>query len=115
MLAAAGFGLYSLLTRTGPQPFRSFTIAQITNTGKSVAAAYSPDGKYILNVQNDNGLESLWLRNVATGSDTQIIAPSTVRRRNLSFSPDGNYVYFIQNAGMGRICSAYRYWVEPCS
>jgi serine/threonine protein kinase len=101
VLAAAGFGLYSLLTRTGPQPFRSFTVTQITNTGKSVAAAISPDGKYILNVQNDNGIESLWLRNVATGSDTQIIAPSTVRRRNLSFSPDGNYVYFIQNAGNG--------------
>ena len=101
VLAAAGFGLYSLLTRTGPQPFRSFTITQITNTGKSVAAAISPDGKYILNAQNDNGLESLWLRNVATGSDTRIIAPSAARRRNLSFSPDGNYVYFIQNVGIG--------------
>jgi serine/threonine protein kinase len=97
VLAAAGFGLYSLLTRTGPQPFRSFTITQITNTGKTVAAAISPDGKYIMNVQNDNGLESLWLRNVLTGSDTQIIAPSTARRRNLGFSPDGNYVYFIQH------------------
>jgi serine/threonine protein kinase len=101
VLASAGFGLYSLLTRSGPQPFRSFTITQITNTGKAVAATISPDGKYILNVQNDNGLESLWLRNVATGSDTQIIAPSSVRRRNLSFSPDGNYVFFIQNAGIG--------------
>jgi len=96
VLVAAGFGLYSLLTRTGQMPFRSFTITQITNTGKSVAAAISPDGKYILNVQNDNGLESLWLRNAATGSDTQIIPPSAIRRRNLSFSPDGNYVYFIQ-------------------
>ena len=101
VLAAAGFGLYSLLTRTGPQPFRSFTITQITNTGKSVAAAISPDGKYIMNVQNDNGLESLWLRNIATGSDTQIIAPSAIRRRNLSFSPDGNYAYFIQRSETG--------------
>jgi Tol biopolymer transport system component/predicted Ser/Thr protein kinase len=101
VLASAGFGLYSLLTRTGPQPFRSFTITQVTNTGKSVAAAISPDGKYILNVQKDNGLESLWLRNVATGSDTQTIAPSSVRRRHLAFSPDGNYVYFTQNAGNG--------------
>jgi hypothetical protein len=28
----------------------------------------SPDGKYVLSVI-DNGAESLWLRNVATGSD----------------------------------------------
>jgi eukaryotic-like serine/threonine-protein kinase len=101
VLAAAGFGLYSLLTRAGPQPFRNFTITQITNTGKAAAAAISPDGKYILNAQNDNGLESLWLRNVVTGSDTQIMAPSAIHRRGLSFSPDGNYVYFIQNGGVG--------------
>jgi serine/threonine protein kinase len=101
VLAAAGFGLYSLLTRAAPQPFHTFTITQITNTGKSLAAAISPDGKYILNVQNENGLESLWLRNVATGSDTQIIGPSANRRRNPSFSPDGNYVYFVQNSGAG--------------
>jgi len=101
LLVAAAFGLYSLLTRTAPMPFRNFTIAQITNTGKAAAAAISPDGKYIMNVQNDNGLESLWLRNVLTGSDTQIIAPSALRRRNLSFSPDGNYVYLTQNVGDG--------------
>jgi eukaryotic-like serine/threonine-protein kinase len=101
LLAAAGFGLYSLLTRAAPMPFRNFTITQITNTGKAVAAAISPDGKYIVNVQNDNGLESLWLRNVLTGSDTQIIAPSALRHRHLCFSPDGNYVYFIQNVGDG--------------
>lgn len=101
VLVAAAFGLYSLLTRTAPMPFRNFTIAQITNTGKAAAAAISPDGKYIMNVQNDNGLESLGLRNVLTGSDTQIIAPSALRRRNLSFSPDGNYVYLTQNVGDG--------------
>ena len=101
IVAAAAFGLYSLLTRAAPMPFRSFTITQITNTGKAVAAAISPDGKYIVNVQNDGGLESLWLRNVLTGSDTQIIASSALRHRHLSFSPDGNYVYFIQNIGDG--------------
>ncbi len=101
VLVVAGLGLYSLLTRPGPMPFRNFMVAQITNTGKAVAAAISPDGKYIMNVQNDNGLQSLWLRNVFTGSDTQIVAPSSIRRRSLSFSPDGNYVYFIQNSGVG--------------
>jgi serine/threonine protein kinase len=45
VLAVGGWGLYSLLNRPGPIPFRNFTIAQITNTGKAVAAAISPDGK----------------------------------------------------------------------
>jgi len=94
LLAAAGFGVYSLLSRNGPIPFQNFTITQITNTGKAEQAAISPDGKYVLNVQNDNGLQSLWLRNIPTGSDTQIVPPSAAVYRSLTFSPDGNYVYF---------------------
>ncbi|MFZ0286323.1 MAG: protein kinase, partial [Terriglobales bacterium] len=94
VLLAAGFGLYSLLIRSRSQPFKDFTVTQITNTGKAQSAALSPDGKYIVNVQNDNGTHSLWLRNVLTGSDTQIIPPEPVLYRSLAFSPDGNYVYF---------------------
>ncbi|MFZ0536732.1 MAG: protein kinase [Candidatus Sulfotelmatobacter sp.] len=100
LLAAGGFGVYSLLSRSGPTPFQNFTITQITNTGKALQAAISPDGKYVLNVQNDNGLQSLWLRNVPTGSDTQIVPPAAAVYRSLIFSPDGNYVYF-RKAGLG--------------
>src|SRR5271154_1908805 len=100
LLAAAGFGIYALLTRTGSLPFQNFSITQVTNTGTAVAAAISPDGKYILNVQDDNGLQSLWLRNVPTGSDTQILAPAAAIYAGLAFSPDGNYVYF-KKAGIG--------------
>jgi Tol biopolymer transport system component/predicted Ser/Thr protein kinase len=99
VLAVAGVGVYLWQGRGGPQPFKNFTIAQITNTGKAAAAAISPDGKYIVNVQSENGIESLWLRNVQTGSDTQILPPGTERRRHLAFSPDGNYIYFIQRHG----------------
>ena len=100
LLAAGGFGVYSLLSRNGPTPFQNFTITQITNTGKEQQAAISPDGKYVLNVQDDNGLQSLWLRNVPTGSDTQIVPPAAAVYRTLTFSPDGNYVYF-RKAGLG--------------
>ena len=100
LLAAGGFGIYSLLNRSGPTPFQNFTITQVTNTGKAQEAAISPDGKYVLNVQNDNGLQSLWLRNVPTGSDTQIVPPAAAVYRSLAFSPDGNYVYF-RKAGIG--------------
>jgi eukaryotic-like serine/threonine-protein kinase len=100
LLAAGGFGVYTLLSRSGPTPFQNFTITQITNTGKALQAAISPDGKYVLNVQNDNGLQSLWLRNVPTGSDTQIVPPAAAVYHTLIFSPDGNYVYF-RKAGLG--------------
>jgi serine/threonine protein kinase len=113
LLAAGGFGVYSLLSRSGPTPFQNFTITQVTNTGKAQEAAISPDGKYVLNVQNDNGMQSLWLRNVPTGSDTQIVPPAAAVYRSLAFSPDGNYVYF-RKAGIGTrvsgISTALRCW-----
>jgi serine/threonine protein kinase len=102
LIAAAGFGLYSFLSRSGPVPFQNFTITQITNTGKAQLAAISPDGKYILHVQNENGMQSLWLRNIPTGSDTQTVPPSPAVYRHLAFAPDGNYVYFEKAANHQR-------------
>jgi serine/threonine protein kinase len=93
VLAAAGFGVYSMLHRAAPVPFQNFSISQVTNSNKAVVTAISADGKYLLTVMDDKGLNSLWLRNVATGSDTQIVPPSATIP-NVAFSPDGNYVYF---------------------
>ncbi len=94
ILAAAGFGVYSLLHHRRAAPFQNFIISQITNSGRARMAAVSPDGKYILSTLSDNGLQSLWLRNIATGSNTQVISPAPVSYSNLAFSPDGNYLYF---------------------
>jgi serine/threonine protein kinase/Tol biopolymer transport system component len=94
LLGTAGLGIYFLLHRPTPTPFQKFTITQVTNTGKAALAAISPDGRYVLSVMDDNGLESLWLRNVPTGSDTQVIPPSASQYESLAFSPDGNYIYF---------------------
>jgi eukaryotic-like serine/threonine-protein kinase len=94
VLGVVGFGLYSLLHRPAPAPFQTFAITQITNSGKASSAAISPDGKFVLSVMDDNGLQSLWLRNVATGSDTQVIPPSPSNYASLAFSSDGNHIYF---------------------
>ncbi|MGA3193818.1 MAG: protein kinase [Terriglobales bacterium] len=93
ILAAAAFGVYSMMHRTAAAPFQNFGISQVTNSNKAVVTAISADGKYLLTVMDDKGLNSLWLRNVATGSDTQIVAPA-LPIPNVAFSPDGNYVYF---------------------
>jgi serine/threonine protein kinase len=100
VLVAAGIGVYSMFHRPVPMPFQSYTITQVTNSGKAALTAISPDGKYVLSAMADNGLQSLWLRNVPTGSDTQVIPPSSSEYRSLAFSPDGNYIYFrkAQNA-----------------
>ncbi len=93
VLAAAGFGVYSMLHRSAPAPFQNFAISQVTSSGKAVVTAISSDGKYLLTVMDDKGQNSLWLRNILTASDTQIV-PSSNTIPNVAFSPDGNYVYF---------------------
>jgi len=97
LVAAAGYGVYALLHRNRPVPFENISITKVTETGKAALVAISPDGKYILTVVRDAGQESLWLRNLPTNSDTQVIPPAEVRYAHLRFSPDGNYLYFTRS------------------
>jgi len=94
ILTAAGFGIYSLLHSGSTARFSEFSITQVTNSGKARLAAISPDGRYVLSVMDDNGMQSLWLRNAPTNSDTQVIPAAAVFYQSLIFSPDGNYIYF---------------------
>jgi len=98
VLVAAGYGVYSLLTRHPMRPFRNFTVTKLTEEGNAALVAISPDGKYILTLMSDsNGLASLWLRNVPTNSNTQVQPPADVHYNGLRFSPDGNYLYFVRS------------------
>ena len=97
LVAAAAYGGYSLFAnRSVAAPFQHFDVTQVTDSGKAVSAALSPDGKYVVSVIVDNGKISLLLRNVATGSNTQVLAPQPLVIRNPSFSPDGNYIFYRQ-------------------
>jgi serine/threonine protein kinase len=97
---AMGIGAYFVFHHSAAMPFQNFRITQITNSGKYVAAAISPDGKYLLSSVQENSRQSLWLRNLPTNSDTQVIAPADASYYGLTFSSDGNYIYF-HNAASG--------------
>jgi len=95
LLAASGYGIYAFLSRNRALPFANVSIAKVTETGNTRQVAMSPDGKYIAAVVDDNGQQSLWLRNLPTKSNTQVIPPTAQSRyAYLRFSPDGNYIYF---------------------
>jgi serine/threonine protein kinase len=97
LIAAAAYGIYSLVTRNRPMPFQNFAVSKLTDTGDAVMAAISPDGKYILSIARAGGLGSLWLRNVPTNSNTQVQPPADVYYGGLRFSRDGNYFYFVRS------------------
>jgi eukaryotic-like serine/threonine-protein kinase len=98
LAAAAGYGIYAYLNRSQSVPFARFSVIRATETGRSGETAISPDGKFIVSVQTDNGQESLWLRNLPTGSDTQIVPVTGQHFATPVFTPDGNYIYFRKSA-----------------
>jgi serine/threonine protein kinase len=107
--AATLYGLYSFLNRSRPLPFANFTISKITDTGRAGATAISPDGKFVLSVQKSNGEQSLWLRNIATGSETQVVSPTGQTFGTPAFSPDGDYLYFRETSpGAGQSFDLFR-------
>ena len=98
LIVVAAYGVYSFVQRNHHERFQTFSVTQLTESGKPRWTSISPDGKFLLTVQNENGERSLWLRNIASGSDTQVVAP--VAGRELAyptFSPDGNSIYFLQS------------------
>jgi serine/threonine protein kinase len=96
LVVAAAYGVYAFFLRSQAIPFQNFSVNKITESGKATLVAISPDGKYILHVVNDKGQQSLWLRNVPTNSNTQVMPPEPVQYLGVRFSPDGNYLYFVR-------------------
>ena len=72
-------------------------IAKLTDSGKALSVAISGDGRYIVYVLRQGELQSLWVRNVATKSDVQVLAPDNVAFAGVTFSPDGNHIFFTRS------------------
>jgi len=97
VLAVVAFAGYKFLTRPRGLNLQNMQITKLTDSGKATGVAISPDGRYIVYVLRDGEQQSLWVRNVATKSDVQVLAPDVVSFAGVSFSPDGNYVYFVRS------------------
>jgi eukaryotic-like serine/threonine-protein kinase len=92
VVLAAGFATWRFWPR--PQPFEKISVSQVTNVGTIERLALSADGRFLAEVKNDGGQRTLWERNTATNTDTQILSAFGNEYVGLTFSPDGNYLYF---------------------
>ena len=95
----AAIALYRWLDLRPSEPFQRIQITRLTDSGKASAAAISPDGKYVVHAVTDEGKSSLWLLNVATGSNIQILPTTPGAYYRLSFSRDGNSLYYALDTG----------------
>jgi Tol biopolymer transport system component len=67
---------------------------QITSYGNVVSAALSPDAKQVAYIQENPGQQSIWLVQLATHIHVQVIPPSNIAYRQITFSHDGDYIFF---------------------
>ena len=98
-MIAVGVITWVLLSPFKSRPTSSFQMMQvskITNSGKSVSAAISPDGRYVAHVAEDGEEQSLLISSTATLNTTTAIAPEKVKYLGVTFSPDGEYLYYVR-------------------
>jgi len=92
----AGFGIYkysSFGSRKNVElSLSDAKVTKLTTTGRASEVAISPDGKYAVYSRNDN--QSLYLRQIATESNVEIVPPLDGLLLEPQFSPDGNFVYY---------------------
>src|SRR5271156_679742 len=104
VLAAAGFAAWRFWPRS--QPFAAISVSQLTNAGNIENIAFSADGRFLAEVKNDSSQRTLWVRNAATNTDAQILGPFGNTYVGLTFSPDGNYLYFTRGTPENNSLSA---------
>ena len=103
-LAAITFhNRYSHHTETS---FAQMSISPVTSTGNIHSTTISPDGKWLAYVQDDNGGHGIWVRQLATGSTAKVLAGTPGEIAGLTFSVDGNYLYYVkrdESIGVGTL------------
>jgi serine/threonine protein kinase len=97
VLLALGFGGYKYFNRSDDFNLQNMHITRLTDNGKAQQLAISPDGRFVAWVVRDGEQQSLWVHQVATGSDVQVLAPDIAVFNGVSFSRDGNYLYCIRS------------------
>lgn len=80
-----------------------FSVEQLPTSGNSRYAAISPDGKYAAYTDDSGGQQSVWLRSLDSSENIQIIPPSNDDYLGLTFSNNGNLLYFVRKPYDGHV------------
>ena len=74
-------------------PFRS---SKFSTSGTVTKAAISPDGKYAAFTDSSGGNQGLWLRQIDSGENIQIVPPAKVYYFGIAFANGGDSIYFVR-------------------
>jgi serine/threonine protein kinase/Tol biopolymer transport system component len=88
-------------------PPAEMTITSETSSGSVNPAIISADGKWMAYATSERGQSAIHIRQIATGSDVQALPPAPGDTSGLTFSLDGNYLYYSFHPPGQRISTLY--------
>lgn len=109
LFAGLGFGVYQFIGReevkkeAKPAPIEQVRFQRLTDSGDVVFPTISPNGEFLAYVRLEDEKGSVWVKQIATDSIVRILPASDRGYRSLTFSPDGKYLFFRQEADGGAI------------
>ena len=111
LIAVGWFFLYRDGALSGAAPILAelFKAERLSSTGNAALAVISPNGRLIAYTdQTGEGKWSIWLRQVATAENIQIIPPADVDYGGLAFSHDNNSLFLVRGEKSGKGLDVYR-------
>jgi Tol biopolymer transport system component len=95
---ALGYGLGRRMAAAGggaaDASVARLSVSRITSSGNVTEAAISPDGRFVAYVESEQGQQTLWLRQVATGQTIRLIPERPVYFWGHTFTRDGNSIVY---------------------
>jgi Tol biopolymer transport system component/DNA-binding winged helix-turn-helix (wHTH) protein len=107
ILSSLSLGVYQFVNQRVEKeriaPIEQVRFQRLTDGGDVVYPTISPDGERLAYVRLAEEQGSVWIKQIATGSSFQTLPPSRKSYRSLAFSPDGQYLFFREEADPGAI------------
>ncbi|MEO8125653.1 MAG: protein kinase [Bryobacteraceae bacterium] len=100
--AAIAFGFLALVAYRAfvdaPSSLDQIQVSLVTPPGVAADAAISPDGLTIAYILQDAGGAGISLHRPGAAANQQVLPAARVNRRDLTFAPDGQSLYYVEGA-----------------
>ncbi|HEY8462282.1 MAG TPA: winged helix-turn-helix domain-containing protein, partial [Blastocatellia bacterium] len=110
ILSALGLGVYLFAGWRAKEeriaPIERIRFQRLTDIGDVINPTISPDGALLAYARIEEERVSIWIKRIETGDVFQTLPPSRKGYRSLTFSPDGQALFFRDDADPGTIYQA---------
>ncbi|MDH3492772.1 MAG: protein kinase [Acidobacteriota bacterium] len=95
MILLAGLFSISAWLGDGSPSFDSIRVSRLTDNGNARSATISPDGKFLAFASVRESGTRLLVRQVATGTEVEVVPETKAMYAQPVFSPDGDFIYYV--------------------